>query len=104
MLLREHRFNFFARTEEFVFRVDELVDGIAGWPDRFRLRLPASPHTVAKTFYGASCEEVAGKAADYVASCLGSLGKNMTTHETQAPPSPPRQYPRPLLLQTSEND
>lgn len=75
MLLREHRFKFFARTEEFVFRVDELVDGIAAWPGRFRLQLPASPHTEAKTFYGASCEEVAGMAADFVASCSGHLGK-----------------------------
>jgi hypothetical protein len=104
MLLREHRFKFFARTEEFVFRVDELVDGIAAWPGRFRLQLPGSPHTEAKTFYGASCEEVAGMAADFVASCSGHLGKNTTTHLSQVPQPASRQYPRPLLLQTSEND
>jgi hypothetical protein len=104
MLLREHRFKFFARTEEYVFRVDELVAGIAAWPDRFRLRLPAAPRTGAKTFYGASCEEVAEKGADYVAGCAVHLGKNTATHLSQGPPASPRRIPRPLLPRTSEND
>jgi hypothetical protein len=104
MLLREHRFKFFARNEEYVFRVDELVAGIAAWPNRFRLRLPASPRAVAKTFYGASCEEVAEKAADFVASYSGQVEKNTAAQSSQGPPAPPRQAPRPLLLQVSEND
>jgi hypothetical protein len=104
MLLREHRFKFFARNKEYVFRVDELVAGIAAWPDRFRLQLPASLGAEARTFYGATCEEAAEKAADFVASCSGQLGKNTATHLSQGPPASPRQTPRPLQLQVSEND
>jgi hypothetical protein len=105
MLLREHRFKFFARNEEYVFRVDELVAGIAAWPNRFRLRLPASARAVAKTFYGPSCEEVAEKAADFVASYSGHLEKNTAAESSQGPPAPPRrQAPRPLQLQVSENE
>jgi hypothetical protein len=104
MLLREHRFKFFVRTEEYVFRIDELVTGVAGWPDRFRLQLPASFRLEAKTFYGASCEEVAEQAASFVASCSGQLGKKTGTHLSQGPPASPRQAPRPLQLQVSDTD
>jgi hypothetical protein len=104
MLLREHRFKFFAGAEEYVFRVDELIAGVTSWPDRCRLRLPASACIEAKTFYGASCEEVAEKAAGFVASRSGQLGKNTATHSSQGPPTSPRQALRPLQLQVSEND
>jgi hypothetical protein len=104
MLLREHRFKFFARNEEYIFKVDELVAGIAAWPYRFRLQLPGSTRAEAKTFYGPSCEEVAEKAADFVASCSGQSEKNTAAQSSQGPPSLPRQAPRPLLLQVSEND
>jgi hypothetical protein len=104
MLLREHRFKFFAGAQEYVFRVDELITGATSWPDRCRLQIPASARTEAKTFYGANCEEVAEKAAGFVASRFGQLGKNAATHSSQGPPTSPRQALRPLQLQISEND
>jgi|HubBroStandDraft_6_1064221.scaffolds.fasta_scaffold39889_3 hypothetical protein len=104
MLLREHRFKFFVGAEDYVFRVEELVTGTSSWPDRCRLRLPASARTEAKTFYGASCVEVAEKAAGFIASHSGRLGKNTATHLSQGPPASPHQPPRPLQLQVSEND
>ena len=104
MLLREHRFKFFAGAEEHAFRVDELVAGMAGWPDRFRLRLPASSRSEAKTFYGASCEEVAEKAADFVAGCSRQVDKPSIKHLSQSPPASPHHAPRLLQLQAPEND
>ena len=104
MLLREHRFKFFVGAREYVFRVDELITGVTSWPDRCRLQLPASACTEAKIFYGASCEEVAEKAAGFMASRSGQLGKDTAMHSSQAPPTSPRPAPRPLQLQVSEND
>jgi len=66
MLLREHRFTFFACTEIHLLRVEELVRGMTVWPHRYRLRLPASPGSEEKTIYGASCYEVAQKAAELI--------------------------------------
>jgi hypothetical protein len=42
MLLKEHQFRLSPEAEATLFRVEELVVGIAGSPDRFRLKLPAS--------------------------------------------------------------
>jgi hypothetical protein len=64
MLLREHRFTFFAGAEIHVFRIEELIGGVAYWPQRFRLQLPASSRDEAKTIYGADCETLAQKAAE----------------------------------------
>ena len=52
MLLKEHRFRFVAGTETLLFRIEELVKGPTTWPHRFKLTLPASFHSEAKTFYG----------------------------------------------------
>jgi hypothetical protein len=64
MLLKEHRFTFFAGGEIHLFRIEEMVSGLAIWPQRFRLKLPASARSEAKTIYASSCDEVAQKAAD----------------------------------------
>ena len=64
MLLREHRFTFFAGAEIHVFRIEELIGGVAFWPQRFRLQLPASSRGDAKTIYGTDCETLAQKAAE----------------------------------------
>jgi len=64
MLLREHRFTFFAGVEIHVFRIEELIGGVAYWPQRFRLQLPASSRGEAKTIYGTDCEALAQKAAE----------------------------------------
>jgi hypothetical protein len=71
MLFKEHRFKFLVGTEKHLFLVQELLGELAGWPQRFRLKLPASLHSEVKTFYGASCYEVAEKAADFIASNSG---------------------------------
>jgi hypothetical protein len=104
MLLREHRFKFFAGAEEYVFRIEELVAGVAGWPGRFRLQLPASFRSKAKTYYGASCEEVTEKAAEFITVSSRPADKHTTTHFSQGPPASPRQTHRSMQLQISEND
>jgi hypothetical protein len=71
MLLKEHRFTCFAGAEIHMFTVEELVGGLAFWPQRFRLKLPANSRSEAKTIYGADCEEVAQAAADVLAGEAG---------------------------------
>jgi hypothetical protein len=91
MLLKEHRFKFFAGNETHLFTIEELVAGLAGWPHKFRLRLPASPRSEAKTFYGASCTEAADKAAKFITQILGRSETREATQSSQGPPiSPPR--------------
>jgi hypothetical protein len=91
MLLREHRFTFFAGTEVHLFRIEELVRGMTVWPHRFRLRLPSSSGSEVKTIYGASCYEVAQKAADLIASNSGWSGVPGVTHLSAGPQvSPPQ--------------
>jgi len=67
MLLKEHRFTFFAGVEMHVIIIDELIGGLTFWPHRFRVKLPATVHVQAKTIYGADCDEVALKAAEVMA-------------------------------------
>jgi hypothetical protein len=88
MLLREHRFTFFAGTEVHLFRVEELVRGMTVWPHRFRLRVPGSSGSLTKTIYGASCYEVAQRAADVISSDSGWSGMPGATHLSEGPPAP----------------
>jgi hypothetical protein len=67
MLVREYRFIFICGSETHLFRIEELVAGLAGWPSKFRLKVPASSLLHAKTFYGADCYETAAKAAAFLA-------------------------------------
>ena len=101
MLLKEHRYTFFAGAEVHLFRIEELVRGMAVWPHRFRLRLLASSGSEVKTIYGASCYEVAQKAADLVAANAGWLGKPGATHLSQGPPGSP---PQALQILQQESD
>lgn len=101
MLLKEHRYTFFAGTEVHLFRIEELVRGMALWPHRYRLRLPAFSGSEVKTIYGASCYEVAQKAADLIASNAGWSGKPEATHLSQGPPDSP---PRALQILQQESD
>jgi hypothetical protein len=66
MLLKEHRFTFFASGEVHVLRIEELVQGLALWPGRFRIKLPASHCSLAKTIYGSSCDEAAKNAVEFL--------------------------------------
>jgi|ERR1700682_5278667 hypothetical protein len=99
MLLKEHRFKFLAGAETHLFTIEELVTGLAGWPDRFRLKLPASSSSEAKTFYGASCYDAAEKAAHFIASNSGQSGIGRSTHLPQGSPASP-----PQILQLQESD
>jgi len=100
MLLREHRFTFFACTEIHLLRVEELVRGMTVWPHRYRLRLPASPGSEEKTIYGASCYEVAQKAAELIAANAGWSGVPGATHLSQGPPGSPPQALQILQLES----
>jgi len=91
MLLKEHRFKFFAGTETYFFTIEELVNGLAGWPHRFRIKLPASSGSQAKTFYGESCYDAAEKAAQFLATNSRQSGKRRLNHLAQGPPPSPPQ-------------
>jgi hypothetical protein len=66
MLLKEHRFTFFTSGEVHLLRIEELVQGLALWPERFRIKLPASHCSEAKTIYGSSCDEAARSAVEFL--------------------------------------
>jgi hypothetical protein len=66
MLLKEHRFTFFASGEVHLLRIEELVQGLALRPRRFRIKLPASHCSEAKTIYGSSCDEAAKNAVEFL--------------------------------------
>ena len=101
MLLREHRFTFFAGTEVHLFRVEELVRGMTVWPHRFRLRLPAAAGSEVKTIYGASCYEVAQQAADLIAAETGWSGVPGATYLSNGPSA---ETPRALQILQLESD
>ena len=62
-LLREYRYRVLVGPETHVLRIEELIQGTAGWGGRFRVQLPASHYSEATTIYGASEQEVAESAA-----------------------------------------
>jgi hypothetical protein len=72
MLVREHRFIFVGGSETHLFRIEELVAGLAGWPSKFRLKVPASSDLQAKTFYGENCYETAAKGVAFLAPQQGT--------------------------------
>jgi hypothetical protein len=97
MLLREHRFTFFAGAEIHVFRIEELIGGVVYWPQRFRLQLPASSRGEAKTIYGTDCETLAQKAAELL------LRESVSGRGTARPGVSPRRPGAPLqTLQIQE--
>jgi hypothetical protein len=99
MLLKEHRFKFVAGTETLLFRIEELVKGPTTWPHRFKLTLPASFYSEAKTFYGQSCYEVAEKAASFIDRKPTDSG----TARSARPSPRPQAFP-PLALQIDRQD
>jgi hypothetical protein len=103
-LVKEHSFKFAVGAETHLFLVEELVAKLSSWPARFRLRLDASSRTEAKTFYGASCYEVAEKAADFVSLNGGAIGLNKSTYLPQSPPTSPQLSLQPLQIHESESD
>jgi len=66
MLLNEYQFTFLAGPTTQVFRIEELVWGIVGWPQRCRLKLPTTSDWEARTFYGRTCLEVADKVTHFL--------------------------------------
>jgi hypothetical protein len=75
MLLKEHRFTVFVGAEIHLFKVEELVEGAAFWPNRFRLKLPATSRSEAKTIYGAECDQVAQAAVEVIAGEMNEKGR-----------------------------
>jgi hypothetical protein len=57
MILTEYRFTFLAGPNSQVFRIEEFR-GRAGWPGRYRIKIPATSEREARTFYGRTCFEV----------------------------------------------
>jgi hypothetical protein len=98
MLLKEHRFKFVLGTTH-IFTIEEMVQGLAVWPHKFRLRLPASSKSEAKSFYGASCYEVAEKAAQFIAENSHQSLTNRATYSSQGPSG---SLPQTLRLQGSD--
>lgn len=60
-LIREHRYVLSLGLDTHVLRVEELIAGPISWPRKFRIRLPASMRSEAKTFYGTTGNQVARK-------------------------------------------
>jgi hypothetical protein len=101
MLLKEHRFKFVAGTETVLFRIEELVKGPTTWPQRFKLTLPASFHSEAKTFYGQSCYEVAEEAANFMDCKPTDSGTDRSAHSSPRPGA----FPRPAVqIEQPESD
>jgi hypothetical protein len=104
MLVREHNFRFTVGAETHLFVIEELVAMLPSWPERFRLRLAASADCEIKMFYGASAEEAARKAADFVSGCGSKERADKTAYSSTGRPSPPRQILLPQQIQESESD
>ena len=64
IVLKEHRYLVQIGAETLVLRIQELVDGTAGWGGRFRLQIPAGGGVDAQTIYGSTSEEVARLAVE----------------------------------------
>ena len=99
MLLREHRFRLIVGTETHLLKIEEMVKGLALWPNKFRLRVPASSRWEAKTFYGASCYEAAEMAAEFMAAAAGRAEISKTSALPQRKQASP---PRALMIQETD--
>lgn len=66
MLLKEYRYVVQIGSHTQVLSIHELISGLAGWGDRFRLQIPADSYGEAKTIYGASAQEVAEMALEFL--------------------------------------
>jgi hypothetical protein len=104
MLVKEHDFRFTIGAETHLFVVEELVAILPSWPERFRLRLAASADCESKIFYGASAQEAARKAADFVSGCESKKRTDKSAYSSLSRPSPPRQILLPQQIQESESD
>jgi len=77
-LIREERYIFLSGNDQHVIRVQELISGSAGWPDRFRVHVPASHMLKAKKFYGTTARETAERAIEYLTSPVCTDGPPLT--------------------------
>lgn len=103
-LVKEYSFKFTVGAEPHLSVVERVVLKLSSCPARFRLKLDGSSRSEANRFYGVTCYEVAGKAADYVALGGSTRGVNKTKHLSQNLPAPPIQILQPLQLQEWESD
>jgi hypothetical protein len=82
MLLREHRFKFVAGVDTHLFTIEEIVRGVAVWPHKFRLKIPASSSCEARTFYGKSCYEVVERPqSSWPMTQAGMSRQGISSHE-----------------------
>jgi len=73
-VIKEERYILQIGSYEHILRVQELLNGVAPWPDRFRVQLVASHAHPGKTIYAASAEETVMLAATYLAASPDPLG------------------------------
>lgn len=90
MLLKKHRFTVLVGFEFHLLTVEELVGGLAFWPQRFRLKLPATSYSAAKTIYGADCDQVAQAAVDAIAGLLHREATAQVSRLSLPPVAPPQ--------------
>jgi hypothetical protein len=67
-LTKEHRYLLYTKLDTLVLRIEEYISGVAPWPDKYRIQMPASSGRRAKTFYGSTSREVAELAAGFIES------------------------------------
>jgi hypothetical protein len=73
-LIKEERYLFFLGTKEHVLRVQELLWGSTGWPEKFRIHVHASYNRDGKNFYGATAREAVERAIEYLSSQVHGTG------------------------------
>ncbi len=64
--IKEERYIVYIGTEEHVLRVQELLEGLEPWPERFRARIPASAERHATTVYGSTEREVVERSTQFL--------------------------------------
>lgn len=67
-LVKEQRYVLYAALDTHLLRIEQYIEGQGHWPDKYRLKVPATKGRHAKTFYGPTSRDVARKAAKYLNS------------------------------------
>jgi len=66
VILKEHRYVVQVGAVNHVLRIEELISGPAVWGAKFRVNIPADLNSRAEIIYGATADEVAELAADFL--------------------------------------
>lgn len=76
-MIKEERYIINIGNEAHVLHIEELLWGVAEWPEQFRAHIPPSEDRDANTVYGATAREVAERAMEYL-SCFSSTSTWLT--------------------------